>query len=412
MIVKLKTIKLLSAILLAASLTACSSTDDEDEATKVAELTEINNQFEPKLVWDNSVGDGVADYFSRIKPAVAYDKVFSASREGIVSAFDVKTGKKIWSKDLRDLTGKQGFFTGLFSSKKPVMLNGGPIAGEHKVFIGSENGQIYALDETNGELIWQSKIHGEVIAAPAIDAGILVVNSASGIIQAYDAETGETRWKVEQEVPPLSLRGISAPVAAAGGVLVGSANGNLDVFILEGGQQGWSAQVGEATGSTELERVIDVDSSPVIFGDKIYAIASRGHLISVDLRTGNIVWKRQYSSYRQIALNGNSIFLTDVKGHVYAVDRNNGVEKWSQLALTNRGVTGPVVSGQYLVVGDFEGYLHWLNQETGEIVARTQLDSSGVYATPVVFGENGEFVVTQSRDGDIALYQTPVVTTE
>jgi outer membrane protein assembly factor BamB len=116
------------------------------------------------------------------------------------------------------------------------------------------------------------------------------------------------------------------------------------------------------------------------------------------------LWQRQYSSFRQIAISGNSLFVTDVKGHVYAVDRNDGLELWSQLSLTNRGVTGPAVLGNYVVVGDFEGYLHWLDQDTGEMVARHHVDGSGIYSTPTVVND---VLYSQSRDGDLEAITVP-----
>ncbi len=381
-------------------LVACSSTEDEIDETEPVELTEITPQFKAKLLWEEGVGDGAEHYFSRLKPVVAYDKVFTASREGDVYAFELTSGKEVWHVDLREDNPNGGFFAG----KKSALLSGGPVAGINKIFLGSENGKVYALDAENGALSWQGKIKGEVIAAPAIDAGALVVNSASGRLKAFNASNGEELWQVEQDVPPLTLRGISAPAITAGGVIVGAADGTLTVYILENGQQGWTTEVGEATGSTELQRVVDIDSKPLIYGDKVYAISSRGHLVAIDLRSGRVIWKRKYSSYRQIAVSGNSLFITDVKGHVYAVDRNNGTEKWSQLSLTNRGVTGAAVVKNYLVVGDFEGYLHWLDQESGDIVARYQVDSSGIHSTPTV--EN-DILYVQSRDGDLQAIETP-----
>ena len=385
---------------MAATLAACSSTDDEDEAIKVAELTEINEQFEVDIAWEASVGDGIQDYFSRIKPNVGYDKVYSASREGDVFALDAATGKQVWHVDISDINKERGFF----DDRQPALLAGGPVAGVNKVFIGSENGEVYALDAATGELAWQGSVKGEVIAAPALDSGILVVNTASGILKAFNAITGEDMWQVDLDVPPLTLRGISAPVVAAGGVLVGTSGGELSVFMLEKGQPGWSVMVGEPSGSTELERVIDVDAQPVVFGDKVYAISSRGNLVAIDIRNGRIQWKRQYSSYRQLAISGNTLFLTNLKGHIYAVDRINGLERWSNLALTNRGVTGPAVVGNYLAVGDFEGYLHFLDQETGEFVARHEVDSSGIYATPSVADK---MIFTQARDGSLQAITLP-----
>jgi len=390
---------LLAVALLSIGLSACSSTDEEDEATKVAELTEITEAFEANVIWESSVGDGVSDYFSRLKPTVGYGKLYTASRDGDVIAFEIENGNKIWAADLSDINDERGFF----DSRQSALLNGGPVTGINKVYIGSENGDVFALNAESGELDWQGKIKGEVITAPAIDSGVLVVNSASGVLKAFNASNGQDEWQIDQEVPALTLRGVSAPTVASGGVIVGSADGSLNVYLLETGQQGWTIDVGKATGSTELEGVIDVDSAPLLYGEKIYSISSKGNLVAVDIRTGRVLWERQYSSYRQLSVSGNTIFLTDVKGHVYAVDRQNGFEKWSQLALTNRGVTGPVAVGNYIVVGDFEGYLHWLDQTTGEIVARHEVDSSGLHTAPTVYKD---IIYVQSRNGDLQAIKT------
>jgi outer membrane protein assembly factor BamB len=392
--------KLLVIALVSLGLVACSSTDEEDEATKVAELTEIKQAFDADVLWESSVGNGVSDYFSRIKPNVAYGKLYSASRYGDVVALELANGEEVWSTDLSDIKGKRGFF----ERRRSALLNGGPILGIQKVFIGSENGEVFALDADTGKLDWQGKVKGEVIAAPAIDAGILVVNTASGVIKAFNASNGQDEWQIEQEVPALTLRGVSSPAISSGGVMVGSANGTMSVYILETGQQGWTVEVGEAGGSTQLERVIDVDSAPLIYGDKVYSISVKGNLTAIDLRTGRMIWERQYSSYHDMAISGNNLFLTDIKGHVYAVDRLNGFEKWSQLALTNRGVTGPATIGDYIVVGDFEGYLHFIDQTTGDIVARHEVDSSGLNIAPTVH-EN--IIYAQSRNGDLQAIKIP-----
>jgi outer membrane protein assembly factor BamB len=398
----LNTKKVLAIILLSSSLFACSSNDDEDPSTKIAELTELDNAFDAEVLWDRSVGDGVSDYFSRIKPVVAYNKVYSASRMGDVIAFEKESGKQVWQADLSDINNERSFW----DSRISALVAGGPIAGLNKIFIGTENGDVFALDAETGELVWQAKIKGEIIAPPAIDSGILVVNSASGVLKAFDANTGDELWKAEQDVPALTLRGISTPVIASGGVLIGSGKGALSVYILEKGQAGWTTEVGEATGSTELQRVIDVDSAPVVFGDKVYAISARGNLVAVDLKSGRILWKRQYSSYRQIAVYRNDIFITSTNGHIYALNRLDGIERWSNLELTNRSVTGPAVVGGYIVVGDFEGYLHWLDQDTGEILSRHKVDGSGIHSTPTVV--DGK-IYSQSRDGDLQVIITPEI---
>lgn len=374
------------------TLVACSSDDDEDAENLVAELTDIVEKFEPKVVWDSSVGDGVSRYFSRLSPVVAYDHVYVASREGMAIAYEQASGKEVWQVDLSDIENQRGFF----EDKKSARISGGGVAGYNKVFWGSENGDVFALDSKTGDLIWHATVPGEVISKPALDDNKLIINTVSGVLVALDSSTGDLVWKVEQAVPALTLRGVSGVNTTAGGAFVGLASGEVTVYLLNSGQQGWTAEIGEASGSTELQRIVDVDVTPIIYGEKVYSISANGNLVAIDLRSGRELWKRKYSSYRQLSVEANKIYATDISGHVYAIDRNSGSELWSQLALTNRGVTGPAIQGNYVVVGDFEGYLHWLDKTTGDIVARHQVDDSGLFASPVV---DDDILYAYSRDG-------------
>ena len=391
--------KIAVAFLITFGISACSSTDEIDETLPV-ELTEINEQFEPEVLWEENIGGGAEDHFSRITPIVAYDKLFTSNRAGDVAAIDLETGDEIWTADLSDIDSTRGFF----QSRTSALISGGVVAGINKIFLGSENGKVFALDAETGKLDWQANIKGEVLSTPAIESGVLVVNTSSGVMKAFNASNGEELWKIDQDTPALTLRGISSPSISSGGVFIGTPDGNLSVYILENGQQGWSAVVGEPSGSTEFERVIDVDSSPVVFGDKIYSISSRGNLVAVELRTGQIAWKRKYSSYTDLLVTASTIYLTDIKGHIFAVDRLSGTEKWSQLSLTNRDVTAPVEVKDYIVVGDYEGYLHWLDSSTGEIVSRHETDSSGTHVAPIVYKG---ILYSQARNGDLQAIETP-----
>ncbi|WP_394172593.1 outer membrane protein assembly factor BamB [Thalassotalea litorea] len=393
--------KLLSTLLASAMLFGCASDDEEeDTSTLVAELTEINAEFEPEVLWEQSTNKGVQHYFSRLNPVVAYEKVFTAERLGEAYAFDQATGKKIWEVDLSDIEGTRGFF----DDRTTARISGGGVAGYNMVIWGSENGIVYALNQETGELIWQTKVPGEVISNPALESNMVLVNTVSGALVALDAETGEQKWKADQSVPPLTLRGASGVVSSSGGAFIGSAKGELAVYIVDSGQQGWATEIGEPSGATELQRIVDVDVTPVIFGDKIYGISSNGNLAALDMRSGREIWKRKYSSYRQLTVDGNLIFATDEKGHVYALNRNDGTEMWSQLALTNRDTTGAVSVGDYVVVGDLEGYLHWLKKSDGSIVARYRVDNSAIYVTPVV---SDGLIYAQSRDGELQVIKTP-----
>ncbi|MCF2901118.1 outer membrane protein assembly factor BamB [Pseudoalteromonas sp. SYSU M81236] len=378
-----------------ATLTGCSSSDDEEELV----LPQIVNQFETDVVWQESIGDGVQHYFSRLTPVVHDDVVYVANREGLVEALSLENGNTLWQTDVRE---NASFWP--WETTESAKLSGGILQAYGKIYIGSEHGYLTALDRETGEIVWRKTMPGEVLAKPAAGDGLIFVNLASGKLLAVHPDTGEERWRFEQEVPPLTLRGQSSPTVANGGVLLGLETGKLSVLISENGYSAWSAEIATPKGASEFERLVDVDTQALISGPYAYAIAYNGNLAAVDIRSGNVVWKREYSSYRDLSMDSQSIYVVDSDGVVYGLDKTSGIERWSQPALRGWYLTGPTVAGKYLALGDQEGNLHWLDKETGELVSREDFDSSGFFIEPVVAGDK---LILYTRDGEVSAVKIP-----
>jgi len=378
-----------------ATLTGCSSSDDEEELV----LPEIVNQFETEVVWQESIGDGVQHYFSRLTPAIHNDVVYIANREGEVEALSLENGDTLWQTDVRE---NPAFWP--WETTESAKLSGGILQAYGKIYVGSEHGYLIALDRETGEIVWRKTMPGEVLAKPAAGDGLIFVNLGSGKLLAVHPDTGEERWSFEQEVPPLTLRGQSSPTVANGGVLLGLETGKLSVLISENGYSAWSAEIASPKGASEFERLVDVDTQALISGPYAYAIAYNGNLAAVDIRSGNVVWKREYSSYRDLSMDSQSIYVVDSDGVVYGLDKTSGIERWSQPALRGWYLTGPTVAGKYLALGDQEGNLHWLDKETGELVSREDFDSSGFFIEPVVAGDK---LILYTRDGEVSAVKIP-----
>jgi outer membrane protein assembly factor BamB len=401
---------LLASSVLLSSCTTISNWFYDEEELEIRRLKPIDAQFTPTESWSVELGDGIGKFYSKLKPAVAYDKVFAANRQGEVSAFDQVTGKKVWSKNFATFDDK-GLTSGiskLWSNGLSAKIAGGLSVAYETVFFGTENGEVVALDTNTGEQKWITTVKGEVLAAPAIDSGIVLINTGSGFIFALNADDGEEVWSSESDVPPLSLRGVSSPAAVNGGAIIGTATGKLVVNILETGQTAWEQVISSATGVTELERIVDIDSEPLVAGGNVYVISYDGTLAAVELRTGRVIWKREYKSYRSMSLAGSTLYLVDINSNVYALDSRNGVELWSQGALKQRLLTGVTPIGNYLVGGDKFGYLHWFDQADGKIVAQLEVgdddEDEGIYHSPVVDKDN---LYTQTRDGKLVAVKTP-----
>ncbi|BDP31209.1 outer membrane protein assembly factor BamB [Vibrio vulnificus] len=362
-------------------LAGCAS---EEDTIVMAPLPQVNSQFTPQSAWSTSVGNGVDHYFSKLSPEYAYDKLFIASRDGVVRALEPTSGKQLWSQNV-----KQG---------DTARLSGGLTAAYGHVYIGSENGDLIALDEATGEVSWRISVVGEILAKPVAENGLVIVNTSNGVLMAFDQDNGEQKWTISTEVPNLTLRGDSTPTAVSGGVFWGTANGRLAAAIVERGQLIWQQPVGTPKGATEIDRLVDVDSSPIVLGGMLYVVGYNGQLIALDLRSGNAVWKRNYSSAIDMATDGSRLFVVTDKDHVVAVDARSGTELWQNEQLEYRLLTAPVMVNNYLVVGDSQGYLHWLDRTTGEFVAQQMINDSGFAVGPTVLPDG--YVIT-TRNGDV-----------
>lgn len=401
------------AIAFALTLSGCATVSgwfQDDEEQEIKRLPEITMAFETKVLWSESVGDGVENYFSRLSPAVANGKLFAADREGEIVALEPATGKQIWSTNISRKSNHSSFTNGygLFAGNVSAKISGGLTVAENAIYFGTEDGVVFSLNQENGAINWQTSVPSEVIASPAVDANIVVVNTVSGALIGLDALTGEVKWQNDSDVPPLTLRGISAPAAASGGAIIGLANGRVRVSIIDSGLTAWEAVVAKPTGATELDRIVDIDSQPLIFGGTVYLVSYGGALAAVELRTGNIIWTREYASFRSIAMAGNRLFVTDNNSSIYAIDRRNGVELWSNSELRRRNLTAPTPVGEYIAVGDRFGYLHYFTQDEGKYVSRLAVgdddEDEGIYNEPIY--KDGVFVV-QTRDGEVSVVSVP-----
>lgn len=396
------------------SLAGCTTINNwflDDEEIEIRTLEPIDARFSINTVWEKQISGGFNKYFSRLRPALGYDLVFAANRHGTVAAYDEQSGKRVWERDFATFDN-DGFFSAisnLWASGVSAKIAGGLAVSYEKVYFGTEDGLVFALNAKTGETVWQSQVKGEVIAAPAIDENVVLFNTGSGVLFALDAATGEPLWSYESDVPALTLRGISAPTANNGGAIVGTASGKLVVNIINSGQTAWEQAIAAPSGATELERIVDIDSQPIVVGGVVYVISFDGTLAAVEFRSGRVMWKREYKSYLNLAVDGNTLFVTDVNSNVYAIDRRNGVELWSQSGLKQRQLTAPEPVPGYIVVGDGFGFLHWIDKDDGKIAARIDLggndEDGAIYVSPLGKG-NRLFVVT--REGQLFAVEYPL----
>ncbi|WP_275555054.1 outer membrane protein assembly factor BamB [Mixta sp. Marseille-Q2659] len=382
---------LLPGLISVTLLSGCSLFSGEEDVVKMAPLPKVENQFDPQEVWSTSVGDGIGDFYSNLHPAWQDGTVYAADRFGIVKALDAGDGSQKWKVNLSTDNG-------FFSKNTPALLSGGVTAAGEHIYIGSERALVYALNSADGSVAWQTKVAGEALSRPVVSDGLVLIHTSNGMLQGLDQSSGVVKWTVNLDMPALSLRGESAPATAFGGAIVGGDNGRVSAVILNQGQIIWQQRISQPSGATEIDRLSDVDTTPVIVNGVVYALAYNGNLTALDLRSGQILWKREIGSVKDFIVDAGRIYLVDQDDRIVALNADGGVAIWRQSDLLHRNLTSPVLYNGYIVVGDSEGYLHWLNTDDGRFVAQQKVDGSGFQTEPVVASDK---LLIQAKNGEV-----------
>jgi outer membrane protein assembly factor BamB len=350
----------------------------DDNSEPPAELEKLTNEVALNKIWSTRIGVGYDEQFIDLVPAVEGPYVLVADRKGRVTALSAESGKRLWQ------------------TKTEKLISAGPGVGEELVLVGTSDAEVLALSLLDGSVVWEARVTSEVLSVPQIDLGVVVVQTADGNVAGLNAVDGSKLWIYDRSVPTLTLRGTSTPAVENGIVLAGFASGKLAAISAENGFVAWETSVAIPRGRSELDRMVDVDSSPVIVGTAAYVASYQGRVVVIDIQNGNLGWTRDMSSYAGLGVDFAQIYVTDAESIVWALTRNSGDSVWKQDKLLNRALTAPVPHSNYVAVGDFAGYLHLLSRYDGHIVARVRVDSDGISARPVsvddvlyVYGNGG-----------------------
>ncbi|MGB0866595.1 MAG: outer membrane protein assembly factor BamB [Granulosicoccaceae bacterium] len=367
--------------LLTLALGGCGSAPPAIPPTPLEEIVS------PKVLvleqWKRSVGEGNRYAGASFEPVIADGIVYVASAEGRVSALALEGGDPVWREELEQ------------------ELRSGVSVDPQSVYVASREGQIIALDRENGNERWRTSVNREILEPPVVAGGRVLARAANGDTLALDVVSGEQLWRYGAQVPDLAVRGSAAPAWVPGGYLVPLDDGRLVALDERNGRPVWEAVISEPRGGTPVERIVDVDTQPVVIDDAVVVGSRRGDLVAVDGKSGRVGWRRQLSSISSLATAREQVYVVESNGEISAVDVSNGSAQWRQEGLRGRRLSKPVVMGQYLVVGDLKGYLHWLELHSGEMVARARLSKASIYATPKI--SEGSLVVLDKK-GHLARY--------
>ena len=368
-------------IVAALAMSACSK-DDEIELEPV-KLVDIQTTINIKKLWSAKLGESAEFLRVNLRPAGDGSRIYAASRDGKVSAFQPETGKRDWQTELG------------------TELSAGPGVGEGLVAVGTADGLIIVLDAKTGTERWRANLKGETLAAPVMAGDLVIVVTIDNRLHALRALDGDERWVVEQSTPRLTMRGSAIPAISGNTVIAGFDNGRLLAADIDTGNIVWDTMLVPPSGRSDLERLSDIDGRISVVGQDVYASGYQGRVAAVAAESGQVLWAREISSYVGVEADWANVYTTDDNGKVFAIFRRNGTESWRQESLLRREPTLPVAFHTTVAVGDLEGYVHFFSVIDGVPVARLRMGKQAISNSPVVVA--GRLYV-QSDSGDIAAY--------
>lgn len=345
-------------------------------------LVEYSPELELEVLWKESVGVGSEEQSLKLAPAIASGKVVAADREGLVQARKVTDGELLWE------------------AETDLHLSGGPGLGVGTVILGTSDAEVAALNSENGDIIWKSSVSSEVLSVPVIANGVVIVRTTDGSMTALNEKTGERLWIYERTVPALSIRGTGSPIIVDDNVISGEDNGKLIALQLTDGKFVWETSVALPKGRSEIERLVDLDVDPIESGGVIFVVSYHGGAGAVSVLDGDVLWRKEdIASSSGLSSDSRYLYLSDSESHVMQLDHLTGSPLWKQKDLHQRKLTAPAIYQNYVVVGDFQGYVHWLSTADGRQLANVQITDSGIDARPVVV-DNTVFVY--AKNGTLA----------
>ena len=352
-------------------LTGCSSTTREP-----VDLKKINELVRVEQVWSASLGESINGLLT---PVITENGIFAAGGDEVFK-IDPRNGEKLWR------------------AQAQAEISAGVGSDGNYVAIVNARGELEVFD-AQGKPLWHTKLSSAATVPPLVGSGFIIVRTDDTRISAYDAASGERKWRYQSNVPALTVRIASQMRFSPAGVLVGQSNGKL-LALGPDGRQVFDAVIAQAHGITEVDRLCDVVGTPLVDQNMMCAAAFQGNVLCMSSQNGRTIWHQPADAVSGPVSDGVTVFVTTANGNIKAFDYTTGNPVWTNEDLRWRSPSAPVIAGVGLVaVADYDGVIHVLDSSSGEIIGRRSI-SDQVLAAPIPMNEGALF---QTKDGELVL---------
>ena len=382
----MKLFRLLTTSVLLLLISGCSTFQEwfgseEEDATAPVELERIDTKVKLKKQWSSKIGDGQGDGFYKITPTLVDGVLYVASSDGEVAAISAADGDRLWRVELeRTLSGGVGYH-------------------DRSLYLGGADGSVLQLSADDGVVEWEAAVSGEVLAAPAVSDDWVIVQTYDGKLLGFQSGADEPTWTFTSDVPVLTLRGTSTPILVGGNAIAGFGDGKVIAVDVNSGNVSWESRIGVPQGSSEIDRIVDIDGAMTQQGIELFVASYQGRVAALDNRTGRKLWQQNVSSVTGTHVGFGNVYVADVDGTLSAFLRTGQGVRWQNIELGYRQLSRPTPVSSYVATVDFDGYLHLLSQVDGQIVGRTKIGGDAARADMIadsgrliIFADNGQLL--------------------
>jgi outer membrane protein assembly factor BamB len=344
-------------------------------------LKDFKTSISTKKIWEVKTGSAMGN--NKIHPFIDAQTIYIAGAQS-ASAWQKASGKLQWKAEIGETIS--------------AGVNGASNAkNNQQIFIGTSNGNAISLNAKTGKVQWIERLSSEILSVSPSSNGRVAFRTDDGKLHGLSSSTGELIWQQSQTSPTLTQHGASVPILVGSSVVAGFDNGKVAAYQLQDGQKAWEVTLAEARGTTELDRIIDVDGKLISLGSALFGASLHGRINGIDLSKGTKAWSKPFSTSTGVNANPNGLYSSDAKGNVWKINPQTGDPLWKMDDLQRYEPTLPALAGDsILVIGDKKGNIHWVNSKTGLFVARNQGDPAGYSVEPEV---NGKSIYTIGKSG-------------
>lgn len=360
-----------------------------EDATAPVQLERIDSKVSLKKRWSSKIGDGQGDGFYKITPTLIDGVIYVASSDGEVAAINAANGARLWRVEL----------------ERP--LSGGVGHHNRSLYLGGADGSVLQLSAEDGAVEWEAAVSGEVLAAPVVSDDWVIVQTYDGKLLGFRSGAEEPSWTFTSDVPVLTLRGTSAPILVGGNAIAGFGDGKVVAVDVDSGNVSWEARIGVPQGSSEIDRIVDVDGAMTQQGIELFVASYQGRVAALDSRTGRKLWQQNVSSVTGTNVGFGNVYVADVDGTLSAFLRTGQGVRWQNIELGYRELSRPTPVSSYVATVDFEGYLHLLSQVDGQIVGRSKIGGDAARADMIadsgrliIYADNGQLLAYELEAQD------------